>query len=520
MSSNTPLHPVVAKLHHIESELNRYLIGRSEEIHGSLLALAARQHVFLLGAPGSAKSMLALEVARRVRGAEFFRIDLHAFTMREEIFGPISLAALRERDALERKTAGFLPAAHIAQLDEIWKCPPATLNTLLSILNEREFRNDDELLRAPLISALVTSNEIPPADRTLDALYDRILLRYQVAPLHDTADRRRAAELSLSYRAFESEARRVAAEIRGSRENLVATALLRREGAAQTLSGEALDSEAPEATLVAAAGLHLSRPERWLIDRYGEIFSTLEERERFREGHYPSADLPIEADRAELLRRMVDWADEREVWLPYETFLSLSDLETLNGLVLSMKMPESVEDSFYRILDFLGGVSVRRETELRTLVAAEAVNAGHALVAADDLSVMVHALWDRPEQIADARRAVEKESGNLAREIEALKATLAEWRGQAEDPRSVSEGLNFRAQMDQDIARFTLIAEGFPDNEELAASLAEAKHFRDEFNAKLFLSGPIGPEPEAGSDVAIQLPGGSTPPDRPGGARR
>ena len=115
--ANKTLHPVVAKVRSIEIEMGRYLVGRTSEIHGSLLALAARQHVFLLSSPGAAKSLLASEIARRIRGAHYFKIQMNAFTLRDEIFGPISLAALRERDALERKYTGYLPSAEIAQLD-------------------------------------------------------------------------------------------------------------------------------------------------------------------------------------------------------------------------------------------------------------------------------------------------------------------------------------------------------------------------------------------------------------------
>ena len=204
--------PAVERIRRVEAEIGRYVIGRTDEIHGILLALVARQHVFLLSPPGSGKSLMASEACRRIRGARFFRIDLHPFTMREELFGPISLSAMRERDALERRWEGYLPGATVAQLDEIWRCPPSTLNTLLTLLNEREFRQDELVLRSPLISAISTSNDLPPADRSLDALYDRILLRYLVAPLTATDDRRKATAFSLRMRTFETAARRAAVD--------------------------------------------------------------------------------------------------------------------------------------------------------------------------------------------------------------------------------------------------------------------------------------------------------------------
>jgi MoxR-like ATPase len=116
------------------------------ETEGRLLLLAAvcEDHLLLLGPPGVAKS----ELARRLAGLcasdasgpapLYFERQLHRHTMTEELFGPLSLAALQS-DRLERQTAGFLPDASVAFLDEIFKASSATCNALLSILNERTF---------------------------------------------------------------------------------------------------------------------------------------------------------------------------------------------------------------------------------------------------------------------------------------------------------------------------------------------------------------------------------------------
>jgi MoxR-like ATPase len=94
---------------------------------------------------------------------------------------PLSLKAL-ERDEYTRLTAGYLPAAAIAFLDEIFKANSAILNALLGILNERVFDNGTERVRLPLISVIGASNEIPTAEELL-ALYDRFLVRYRLEPV-------------------------------------------------------------------------------------------------------------------------------------------------------------------------------------------------------------------------------------------------------------------------------------------------------------------------------------------------
>jgi MoxR-like ATPase len=85
---------------------------------------------------------------------------LNKTTDPSEIFGPHSLKAM-ERDQFLRKTDGFLPEAHIAYLDEIWKANSPVLNLLLPIINEREFVNDGKKINIPLLTMFASSNEYP-----------------------------------------------------------------------------------------------------------------------------------------------------------------------------------------------------------------------------------------------------------------------------------------------------------------------------------------------------------------------
>jgi MoxR-like ATPase len=56
-----------------------------------------------------------------------------------------------EDDKYVRQIHGYLPAASVAFIDEIFKANSAILNTLLTILNERLFDNGTERLTVPLI---------------------------------------------------------------------------------------------------------------------------------------------------------------------------------------------------------------------------------------------------------------------------------------------------------------------------------------------------------------------------------
>lgn len=165
------------------SLVNENLVERDEESLLVVLGMVAGEHVLFLGPPGTGKSALGRRLSK-LCGGPFFQRLLTRFTTPEEIFGPLSLRAL-ENDEYKRCTEGFLPKASVAFLDEIFKANSAILNTLLTILNERQFDNGAGLREnCPIRSVIAASNELPESDE-LDALYDRFLLRKKVLPVSD-----------------------------------------------------------------------------------------------------------------------------------------------------------------------------------------------------------------------------------------------------------------------------------------------------------------------------------------------
>jgi MoxR-like ATPase len=172
-------------------ELSAALIERDDEVDLALTALIAQEHLLLVGLPGCAKSLLLDSILSWMNGRRF-SILLTKFSVPEEVFGAISLTALKE-DRYRRVTTGKLPEAEAAFIDELWKASSAILNSLLKILNERVFENDGELTKVPLKLCVAASNEwpAPESSKELAALMDRFLFRKSVRPILSAAGRQR-----------------------------------------------------------------------------------------------------------------------------------------------------------------------------------------------------------------------------------------------------------------------------------------------------------------------------------------
>lgn len=166
------------RLRNLRDALLTGLVERDLAVRLALIASLAGEHLLMVGPPGTAKSLVARRLHLAFAKSSYFERLLTRFTVPEELFGPLSIKGLEE-DRYERLTAAYLPTASIAFLDEIFKANSAILNSLLTLLNEREFDNGTRREKTPLMAVIGASNELPDSEE-LGALFDRFLLRLHV----------------------------------------------------------------------------------------------------------------------------------------------------------------------------------------------------------------------------------------------------------------------------------------------------------------------------------------------------
>jgi MoxR-like ATPase len=215
------------RINKLIDHLSTELYERERPIRLGLLSALSGESLFLLGRPGTGKSLIARRLQQAFRGAKSFSYLMGRFSTPEEVFGPISIAKLRDEDRYERRTTDYLPDADVVFLDEIWKASPPIQNALLTALNERRYRNGSQEIRLPLKAFIGASNELPGEAEESAAFWDRFLVRLLLEPIEeDTQFHQMLLSESDAYREVVPEELQISTDEYAQLQNLIDSASL------------------------------------------------------------------------------------------------------------------------------------------------------------------------------------------------------------------------------------------------------------------------------------------------------
>jgi MoxR-like ATPase len=167
----------------LQDDVKAHFVDRDEVVDLLALGALSREHMLVIGPPGTAKTRLLDRFCQVLDTAPFSYL-LTRFTEPAELFGSIDVKEFQNNSAYRINTTGMLPEARIAYLDEVFRGSSAILNTLLSLINERTFHTGQTLLDCPLVTLVGSANDIPD-DPELAAFSDRFLLRCTVGYVGD-----------------------------------------------------------------------------------------------------------------------------------------------------------------------------------------------------------------------------------------------------------------------------------------------------------------------------------------------
>jgi MoxR-like ATPase len=162
----------------LQRELGRVVVGGEVTVRALTIALVARGHVLLQGAPGLGKTLLAKSFAAAI-GGQFQRIQGTADLMPGDIIG------VHVFDEATRRFE-FRPGplfADVVLVDEINRAGPKTQSALLEAMEERQVSSERGVFRLPdefMVVATQNPREFEGTYPLPESQLDRFMLRVDV----------------------------------------------------------------------------------------------------------------------------------------------------------------------------------------------------------------------------------------------------------------------------------------------------------------------------------------------------
>ncbi len=167
---------------HIESEIQKVIVGHHDLIRRILIAFFAGGHVLLEGVPGLGKTLLVKSLSRAL-GMTFKRIQFTPDLMPSDIIGTEVLTETGGRREFQFKRGPIF--AHVVLADEINRATPKTQSAVLEAMEEKQVTvfGESHVLESPFI-VLATQNpiELEGTYPLPEAQLDRFFFKLLVAP--------------------------------------------------------------------------------------------------------------------------------------------------------------------------------------------------------------------------------------------------------------------------------------------------------------------------------------------------
>ncbi len=163
----------------IKSQMARVVVGQEPLVEGVLVALLAKGHVLIEGAPGLGKTLVARTLAV-VSGCSFKRIQFTPDLMPSDVTG----SSIFDRQAA---SFAFIPGPIFAQLlltDEINRAPAKTQSALLEAMQDRQVTVDGNSRPLPHPFCVIATQNPVESQGTYplpEAQLDRFLVKLTVS---------------------------------------------------------------------------------------------------------------------------------------------------------------------------------------------------------------------------------------------------------------------------------------------------------------------------------------------------
>jgi len=155
----------------IIDEFNTKLVEREEVVRLLILALYAKQNIFLFGEPGVSKTYM-MRLLASLTGWRDYNINLAEINSPKEMIGTLENYYDKEHKSVLN--------CEIALFDELFKAKESgILHSLLNIIREKTITLEGKYLPLPLKMVIGASNEFPQG-KELEPFDDRFSMRYEV----------------------------------------------------------------------------------------------------------------------------------------------------------------------------------------------------------------------------------------------------------------------------------------------------------------------------------------------------